>query len=96
MIEVDVQSIRAEINKISHEIDNFEPYSKNFISDSVNSLEGFNSDFISKMKEALNNMKDTVAPKLLENIKTYCNDCGALADSFEETDENLAKSTGGN
>ncbi|MDS0527690.1 hypothetical protein NNC19_18535 [Clostridium sp. SHJSY1] len=91
-IQVKVKKLRTDLKMLDIAITQFEPYSKDFTQKALEKLEGGqNADFIENMKYILCNMTDTKAPELLKEIKEFHDDAIKLVDTFETTDNNLAK-----
>ncbi|MBE6047606.1 MAG: hypothetical protein E7213_04225 [Clostridium sp.] len=90
MIKVDIENLKGELEKLSSEMVDFEPYSSNFIKNTTNNLDEFNSDFISEIKKALSNMTDTKAPKLMKNMQDFYTSLDTLLKDFETLDTTIA------
>lgn len=90
-LEVDFKRLESELTKLDKAIKTFEPYSKDFMENTLKIMEGFNSDFISKMEETLDNMRDTEAPKLVEELRSYSSAVGQAKDAFKDVDKEYAK-----
>ena len=93
MIKVEIESLKEDINSLSASMENFWPYSTNYIGKIADSLEDFNSDFISEIIDTLNNMKDTKAPELMANLDDFYTSLKSVVECFEETDVNIGNST---
>lgn len=90
MIKVNIENLKGELEKLSSEMADFEPYSSNFIKNTTNNLDRFNSDFISEIKKALSNMTDTKAPKLMQNMQDFYTSLDTLLKDFETLDTTIA------
>ena len=93
MIKVKVDSLKEDISNLSVFMENFRPYSDNYVSQIADSLDDFNSDFISKIIDILSNMKDTEAPDLMANLDDFYISLKSVVEGFEETDENIGSNT---
>lgn len=91
MIKVQINELKAEVEKFNGAVSDFETYSTNFIKDTVDSLESFNSDFVDEAIDLLENMTDSKAPDLLKNLISYCEKVNNVIESFEEVDNEIGK-----
>lgn len=89
-LKFDLKGLEDELANLDKAISTFEPYSKNFIKNTTESLDGFNSDFISEFKKTLDNMRDTKAPQLVEDLKSFKELVSQVKDAFETTDGKYA------
>lgn len=89
-VDLDYKTIESELEKLKRAIHIFEPYSKNFITNTMNVLDGFHSDFTSKMEAALDNMRDTKAPKLIIDLNLYQTAVREAMDLFQQLDQTYA------
>lgn len=89
-IDLDYETIESELEKLKNAIHTFEPYSKNFITNTMNMMDGFHSDFTSKMEAALDNMRDTKAPKLITDLNLYQAAVKEAMDLFQQLDQSYA------
>lgn len=90
-LKLDIKGLQSEIKKLDDAIKVFEPYSKKFIKNTQESFQGFNSDFICKMDTLLGNMRDTEAPGLVKELKSFSKMITKAVDAFEEQDQEYAK-----
>lgn len=86
-VDLDYKTIESELEKLKSAIHTFEPYSKNFITNTMNVLDEMHSDFTSKMKGALDNMRDTKAPKLITDLNLYQAAVKEAMDLFQQLDQ---------
>lgn len=91
-VDLDYETIKSELEKLKSAIHTFEPYSKNFITNTMNVLDGMHSDFTSKMKGALDNMRDTKAPKLITDLNLYQAAVKEAMDLFQQLDQSYSTS----
>lgn len=89
-LDLNFTEITSQLEKLDKAISDFEPYSKNFVSDTLKSFEGFNSDFISKMETTLDNMRDTEAPKLIKELKSFSKAIKEMSEAFNDVDAQYA------
>lgn len=91
-VDLDYETIESELEKLKSAIHTFEPYTKGFITNTMNVMDGMHSDFTSKMKGALDNMRDTKAPKLITDLNLYQAAVKEAMDLFQQLDQNYATS----
>lgn len=89
-LKLDLSGLEVESEKLAKAIKVFEPYSKNFIQNTMNIFDGFNSDFISELKKTLDNMRDTKAPELVKDLKSFQRLAEDAQKEFQSQDENYA------
>ena len=90
-ILIDVESIIESKKVIDESIEIYSTYSKQYLSDVIERLKPFNSDFVSNISGALDNMKDTKAPKLVEALQKYSRKLEIVVESFTESDIALSE-----
>lgn len=94
-VDLNYETIVSELEKLKSAIRTFEPYSKNFITNTMNVLDGMHSDFTSKMEGALDNMRDTKAPKLITDLNRYQKNVKEAMDLFQQLDQSYASNLEG-
>lgn len=91
MIKVQIDELRTEAGTLQKAIEDFKPYSQDFILNSVDRFEEFNSDFIDKIKETLNNMTDTKAPELIEKVQEFHDRLVSFVEELDNLDRTIAE-----
>lgn len=91
-IKVKYSELREELEILNNAIEQFKPYTDDFVTKASNKLDDFNSDFISKMQSALKNMTDSAAPELLKELNEYSKAVLSIIDKFEGMDNEMGKS----
>ncbi len=94
-IEIDHDAFQAGIQKMDSSLENFRPYSKNFIEQMQDSLDGMNGDFISEMIDVLGSMRDTKAPELMKALGSHQRNLKFVYAEFVEKDLSIATGVGG-
>lgn len=86
-LKLDYETIDLELENLKKAIQTFEPYSKDFISNTMKVMDGMHSDFTSKMEAALDNMRDTKAPKLITDLNLYQAAVREAMDLYQQLDQ---------
>lgn len=89
-IELDVAALKTQLDKLNKAINEFEPYSKEFLKSAINQFDQFNSDFISEIEKTLDSMGDTKAPELAKAVKEYSKLIQETVDGFSNIDQGYA------
>ncbi|MDS0527575.1 hypothetical protein NNC19_17935 [Clostridium sp. SHJSY1] len=91
-IQIKVEKLTSDLERLNAAIEDFKPYSKNFMNRTVERLNGLNSDFVDKVKVALSNMADTKAPELIKEIEIIHQNGVDLVKEFKKKDMEIADS----
>ena len=89
MIKVETEELKNELGKLNEALDVFS-HSSSFIDETIEAFGGMNSDFTDKMEETLDNMRDTKAEKLYNNLSSYAKSLETLIKDFEEIDNSIS------
>lgn len=90
MIDVNIEELKVELEKLDGAIEQLRPYSDDFINETKDVLESMNSDFTDNLSKVIGNMRDSKAPKLMIELNNYRESLVTVIDSYEVTDSNLA------
>lgn len=86
-LNINISELRTQIKRLDKAISKFETYSEKFIEESRDKLSDSKSDFVIEIRAAMDNMRDTIAPDLVEKLKEYSETISEMVSSFELTDE---------
>jgi hypothetical protein len=90
-IKISYTDAYAALDSLSAEIDNFSPYTKNYLKNLGNDCESFNSDFNTKLLQLFERMKDDSGPKMLKNIEAFEKKARMAIKSIENGETQISK-----
>ena len=88
---IDIDGMKDSIQRLQRAIESFEPYSKNFLKETEKSLDPMNSDFVDTIQDAINNMRNTKAPKLVKKLNSYVKAAGKVVEELENMDREVGE-----
>ncbi|MGO5072467.1 hypothetical protein ACTQ4K_00705 [Clostridium sporogenes] len=90
-LKIKVKDLEKHLEVLKKAIEDFEPYSSDFVSETRSVFEGFNSDFIDKIDDVVKHLSEDVAKDILKKSnEIYMKTKGAV-DSFKEQDKETSK-----
>ncbi|EJO5346898.1 hypothetical protein NRP93_000962 [Clostridium botulinum] len=89
-LKIKAKDLERHLEILKKAIEDFEPYSSDFVSETRSVFEGFNSDFIDKIDDVVKHLSENVAKDILKKSNEIYTKTKGVVDSFKEQDEKIS------
>lgn len=93
-IKVDLSELRESLENVENALEEFTPYSDDFLTKTVDEMENMKSDYIDEIRKTMKNMTDTEAPKFIEKIQEYCSKLERMITEYQTMEQEMSNQLG--